>query len=163
MKVFISHKSEDVELAKEIAVSLEQKGFKLYFDAYDDVIKTTVDRPSHIQNEIRNSTHLLVIVTKNTKDSWWVPFEIGLSTALDKKIATFTNMKNIPLPSFLRKWPVMDNQRKWDVYLNELGKNQFQLLQEQSIKKSQENIGFIPYMRESDLFHTVLMEKFRNL
>lgn len=68
MKVFISHKSEDVELAKEIAVSLEQKGFKLYFDAYDDVIKTTVDRPSHIQNAIRNSTHLLVIVTKNTME-----------------------------------------------------------------------------------------------
>ena len=166
MRVFVSHKSEDTALAQEWAEKLESRGFNIYLDAYDNVIKKAKDRPLHIQNEIDDSSDLLVIVTENTQDSWWVPFEVGLSTALDKRIASLL-FQNVNLPSFLRKWPVIDTEKKWGIYLEELGKNRTQLLHEHSLissstlHKSFENFSAIQQsMRNSDLFHSVLMSKF---
>lgn len=165
MKVFISHKSEDLSTAKEWARRLEEQGFDIYLDAYDEQIKTTSDRPNHIQGEIENSTDLLVIITGNTQTSWWVPFEIGLSTAFDKRIASLVFKDAGKLPSFLRKWPVIDTDAKWDIYLAELSKKHSQRVLESlstlsKVKKSQDNFSFLTTMRESDLFHSVLKTRF---
>lgn len=165
MKVFISHKSEDLSTAKEWARRLEEQGFEIYLDAYDEQIKTTSDRPKHIQDEIKNSTDLLVVITGNTQTSWWVPFEIGLSTGFDKRIASLVFNGAGPLPSFLRKWPVIDTNIKWEIYLEELGKNHSQRLIESlrtlpKVNKSQENFSFLTTMGESDLFHSVLKTRF---
>ena len=81
MRIFISHKSEDVGLARLYAEDLSELDFDYYLDEYDIHIKNSSDRVRLINNEIKKSTDLLVIVTENTKKSWWVPFEIGLSTA----------------------------------------------------------------------------------
>ena len=52
MRVFISHKSEDVELAKHYAEELKKLGFDYYLDEYDIHIKNSSDRGSLINNEI---------------------------------------------------------------------------------------------------------------
>lgn len=165
MKVFISHKSDDLTAAKEWGEKLVKKGFDIYLDAYDEQIKTASDRPNHIQGEIKKSTDLLVIITGNTQTSWWVPFEIGLSTAFDKRIASLVFSDAGNLPSFLRKWPVIDTEEKWKVYLKELSKKHEQRLLEalpilSEVKKSEENFSFLTTIRESDLFHSVLKARF---
>lgn len=172
MKIFVSHKSEDVAPAKKLAGKLKTLGFDIYLDAYDEQIKIAKDRPNHIQEQIGNSTDLLVVITGNTQTSWWVPFEIGLSTALDKRIASLIFKGAGDLPSFLRKWPVIDNNRKWEIYLEELRKNRLELLNERknlntwSDKRyydgrAEENFSAYDNIRTSDLFHSVLMSRFR--
>jgi len=164
MRVFISHYSKDTELAEAYAKDLKNLGFHIYFDIYDPIVNGVADRPAHIKAEIEISTDLLVIITNNTKDSWWVPFEIGLSTSADNRIVSI-NHGNQSLPSFIRKWPVIDTDEQYNIYLKELTKNRDQLLKEDVILKSR-NFSKIydsansARMRTSDLFHSVLLNKF---
>lgn len=167
MKVFISHKSEDMELADECANILKEKGFDIYLDKYDPYINESPDRAKRIESKIESSTDLLVIITENTKSSWWVPFEIGLSTANDIRIVSLV-LKNAPkLPSFIGKWPIIDNEQKWKIYLKQLEKDKNQLLTEsRNLRKSMglESVNFsenkLQNMRKSDLFHNILLHEF---
>ena len=167
MKVFISHKNEDMELADECANISKEKGFDIYLDKYDPYINESQDRAKRIESKIESSTDLLVIITENTKSSWWVPFEIGLSTANDIRIVSLV-CKNAPeLPSFIRKWPIIDTEKKWKIYLKQLEKDKNQLLTEsRNLRKSMglESVNFsenkLQNMRKSDLFHNILLHKF---
>ena len=156
MRVFISHKSEDVELAKHYAEELSELNFDYYLDEYDIHIKNSSDRGSLINNEIKKSTDLLVIVTEK---SWWVPFEIGLSTAANNRIVTILHEGVPELPLFLRKWPVIDTDEKYQVYLSELKKNNRKLLVEsKQFSKSME--GILHFSNNAELFHSNLINKF---
>lgn len=163
MKVFISHKSEDINRANTFAQHLEEMGFEIYFDAYDPEIVITEDRAQYIQEQIETSTDLLVIITEHTKLSWWVPFEIGLSTANDVRIASILDSDaRIFLPSFLRKWPVIDSDRKYEIYLQELKTSNRKLQEIQSTFSSDMesfNELFEP-TRISESFHKTLLRKF---
>ena len=167
MKVFISHKSEDMELADECANILKEKGFDIYLDKYDPYINESPDRAKRIESKIESSTDLLVIITENTKLSWWVPFEIGLSTANDIRIVSLV-FENAPkLPSFIRKWPIIDTEQKLKIYLKQLEKDKNQLLTEsRNLRKSMglESVNFsenkLQNMRKSDLFHNILLHEF---
>lgn len=162
MRVFISHKSEDAELAKHYAEDLSELNFDYYLDEYDIHIKNSSDRGSLINNEIKKSTDLLVIVTENTKKSWWVPFEIGLSTAANNRIVTIVHDGAPELPSFLRKWPVIDTSEKYQMYLSELKKHNHKLLVEsKQFSKSMESI--FKSNNSADVFHSNLINKFSRL
>lgn len=162
MRVFISHKSEDAELAKHYAEELCELSFDYYLDEYDIHIKNSSDRGSLINNEIKKSTDLLVIVTENTKKSWWVPFEIGLSTAANNRIVTILHEGAPDLPSFLRKWPVIDTYEKYQMYLSELKKHNHKLLVEsKQFSKSME--GILHFSNNAELFHSNLINQFSRL
>jgi hypothetical protein len=53
------------------------------------------------------------VVSQTTILSWWVPFEIGVATRADRRIATFRR-DSAPLPAFLKIWPVLDFNREFD-------------------------------------------------
>lgn len=158
MKVFISHKSEDTVLAEEHAETLSGLGFEFYLDKYDPIISGTPDRAGHIQREIQKCTDLLVVITSVTQDSWWVPFEIGLSTAADIRIASV--IYDAPtLPSFIRKWPIIDTQSKYQEYLRQLRLSRRQLITE-GVNFSKSFESSIPPSRISEAFHRNLMYAF---
>lgn len=163
MRVFISHKSADMDKAERHARDLKQRGFDVYLDKYDPVIKVTKDRALHIKTEIDKSTDLLVVITEITQESWWVPFEVGLSTASDMRIASIVYKKSANLPSFLRKWPVIDSSGKYAEYLKELEKNKSELIEEM-VNFSNESAKVIAStMTKSQMFHKVLMERFEKM
>lgn len=170
MKAFISHKSEDMNTAATlIADRLEDINYEYYFDKNDPDISKSLDRAKHIESEIEECTDLIVIITKNVVSSWWVPFEIGLATANNCRIVSvvFDNAV-MKLPSFLRKWPVIDTQDKLDYYLQELENNNSIILQ-----KSMENCHYnfshqiLSSMRENSMyandFHDKLKRKFSRI
>lgn len=162
MRVFISHKSEDAELAKHYAEELSELKFDYYLDEYDIHIKSSSDRGSLINNEIKKSTDLLVIVTENTKKSWWVPFEIGLSTAANNRIVTIVHDGAPELPSFLRKWPVIDSYEKYELYLSELNKyNRKLIVESKHFSKSMEST--LHTTNHAELFHSNLISQFNKL
>lgn len=117
IKIFISHQAADSAIAKNIADRL-----RIYhsIDSYLDVIDPYINRngedlAKHIQVEMSKCTQLLAIVSSETKNSQWVPWEIGVATEKDYPLATFSGGNTLP-PEFLRKWPYLRTESDLDLY-----------------------------------------------
>jgi hypothetical protein len=122
--VFLSHQQADKEVCKKIADYLIAADIDVYFDEYDEDLKISrqSNKPKEvvdcIKKGINNSSHMLVVVSLNTLQSKWVPFEIGYG--YDKTELGVICLKGIPLgklPEYIRTAP----QIVRDIYdLNEL-------------------------------------------
>lgn len=118
MKVFISHKREDANKAREIANRLKQIH---RIDSYLDVIDPLIgqhDGPAlaeHVQNQMDSCDSLLAVVSTVTATSQWVPWEIGIATEKRFPLATYANTI-MPLPEFLQKWPYLKSDSDLDKY-----------------------------------------------
>lgn len=124
MKVFISHKSEDSSLAVALKNAFARNGVISYLDVLDTSIsvggKTLTD---HIKESLNTCTDIIVIMTENTKNSWWVPFEIGMSAQIDMPTASFLRA-DVVLPSYLSYWPRLktaDDVSKYVMVRNQIG------------------------------------------
>ena len=88
--VFISHKSEDKNL------DLNDEGLQ---QATREQNASKI--VSHIEKALTTSTNILVLVTEKTKESWWVPYEIGYAKKGKKDIASLL-LKNVDdFPDYL--------------------------------------------------------------
>jgi hypothetical protein len=105
--VFISYQRVDESKARTISQRLKELVIKTYIDVMDPVLKSTEDVTKVILQALENCTHLLAVVSQTTVLSWWVPFEIGVATRGDRRIATFRR-DEVTLPAFLKIWPVLD-------------------------------------------------------
>ena len=81
--IFISHKKEDAEKAREIVDYIMDCGVDVYYDENDailsnpDNIKDPVKITNAINTALSKSTHMICVISDKTKESWWVPYEIG--------------------------------------------------------------------------------------
>ena len=108
MKVFISHKKEDSDIAKAVEARLRVNHG---IDSYVDVIDAKLARSGeslgeYLRTEMGNCTQLIAVVSASTKLSWWVPWEIGIATEKDFPLATFLGDGTTP-PEYLQKWPYL--------------------------------------------------------
>ena len=79
MKIFISHKKEDEVTALAVQITLANVGVDAYLDVLDNTIADDGEKlTKHIREKLRECTDVIVILSKKTKESWWVPFEIGI-------------------------------------------------------------------------------------
>lgn len=107
--VFISHKSCDKEVAEYIAEFIKRYlHHDVYLDKWDYILqqatafsddKIMVER---IQRGLDVSTHLLCLLSLETVNSWWVPYEIGYADKLGISIATAKLRGRIEIPSYLK-------------------------------------------------------------
>ncbi len=52
----------------------------------------------------------MALISDNTKESWWVPYEIGYAKHAEKKIASLRLKKNLDgFPDYLKIEPCLDN------------------------------------------------------
>lgn len=92
--VFISHKSSDMDAAEAVAKYLMANNIDVYLDKMDiDLQNKTKEMDAQgivdsINKALKCSTHILVLVSDQTKESWWVPYEVGYSKKGKKKIAS---------------------------------------------------------------------------
>ena len=92
--VFISHKSTDMEAAEAVANYLMSNNIDVYLDKMDPGLQQKVDENDSqgivdsINAAIKCSTHIIVLVSDQTKESWWVPYEVGFSKSEGKNIAS---------------------------------------------------------------------------
>jgi hypothetical protein len=117
IKVFLSHQRADSEKAAAIATRLKTNHA---IDSYLDVIDPYLGRGgeslgSHIRSEMGKCTQLLAVASYATKDSQWVPWEIGVATEKDFPLATFANYTSA-VPEFLREWPYLRTMEDVDKY-----------------------------------------------
>ena len=108
MPVFISHKSSDKPKALEIANYLTNRGVSSYIDVLDPLLQSADNITAVIVKRVRECTHLIAVTSTETTKSWWVPFEIGVATDQERRIATFA-LQPSDLPEYLKKWPIMTN------------------------------------------------------
>lgn len=112
--VFISHQKADKDAARKVADYLIEAGIDVYFDEYDGELRIhhQANNPKAVTDAIRkginNSSHMLAIVSPNTLNSSWVPFEIGYG--FDKTELRVLCLKGIPkgkLPEYVRTAPII--------------------------------------------------------
>lgn len=105
MKVFISHKQEDELYAMQIKHAFDRLYVESYLDVLDDTIHDGGQAlTDHIKSQLNTCTDIIVVMSENTKYSWWVPFEIGMSAQVDMPTASFLT-SSVKLPDYLEYWP----------------------------------------------------------
>jgi hypothetical protein len=115
MPVFISHRTQDNDKAKAIAARLYQHNIVCYLDDFDPRLKSTPHITSLLVDAIRRCTHLMALVTDATRESWWVPFEVGVAREAPRRITTYDASASA-LPEYLTEWPVLTRPEQLDQF-----------------------------------------------
>ena len=120
MPVFISHRTVDDEIARQVRNRLSHNyGILCYLDDLDKETgpaKQSNQITALIVRRLTTCTNLLAIVTRNTRESWWVPFEVGVARQAPRIITSYTNLAQGDLPEFLTEWPVLRGERAIDKF-----------------------------------------------
>lgn len=91
--IFLSHSHKDRDLIKPAIAFLRSHGVSIYVDWMDEGMPDVVsgETAKKIKSKIREQKKFLVIVTENSKDSRWVPWELGFADPVKgmDHIATF--------------------------------------------------------------------------
>ncbi len=133
-RVFISHKSEDADVAMWIHSWLGSFGVDAYVDKLDPLVDTAKgeDLGDYFRRQLQQCTHLMAVISGKTRESWWVPFEIGIATEREYPLATFVDQgygylknpqlfgKNYDIPEYLRKWPYLQTESDLANYVRAL-------------------------------------------
>lgn len=121
--VFISHSRYDKEKARELAHALMKAEVDIYFDEQDTDLQLADERNDHpkvvecIDAGLVACTHLLGIITENTKDSWWVPYEIGGARGRKRICAHLIDKEVKSLPSYIQAEMVLADKSELKTWL----------------------------------------------
>jgi len=117
MRVFLSHQKTDGPKAAEISARLRiYHGIESYLDVIDTQLgKTGPDLAAYLRREIGKCTHLLAVTSFATRESQWVPWEIGVATEKEYPLATFADYSSA-IPEFLAAWPYLRTMIDVDAY-----------------------------------------------
>lgn len=103
--VFLSHSSKDKDILPSVINFLSQYGVNVYIDKSDEELpdKTSAETGEILKNRIHESKKFIVLVSQNSKESKWIPWELGIADEKKK-------IKNVAiLPSVQRNsstnWP----------------------------------------------------------
>lgn len=127
--VFISHRTCDKPAARTIARLLMDFGIDIYFDERDPELQLGVAQSDDrmiaqcIEDGLNKSTHLIGIISKDTKDSWWVPYEIGGATGRGCEVAHLILKGSGNLPSYIITSRILKNRDSLADWISEMSSN----------------------------------------
>jgi hypothetical protein len=102
--VFLSHSSADDDLLPGIIRILEGHGGKVYLDKNDQELPQLeiFDIAERLRTAVRKCKKFVLLVTPKSKDSKWIPWELGLGDGvnLDKNVALFPSAET----AFEQEW-----------------------------------------------------------
>lgn len=153
MNVFISHKKEDGDTAQKIYNEFQHLGVKSYLDLVDNSIKGGKELTEHIKKHLNSCTDIIVVMSSETKKSWWVPFEIGMSAQVDMPTASFLK-SDVALPEYLQYWPRLKFITDIATYVNTRSEIGLKMLYEHFDQRSNRAL-------ETSLFYDELKKKLR--
>ena len=103
-EVFLSYRHADQSTALGLANDLDRQGRRVFIDVHDDALAPGQwDLDDALMTAIDNADTMIVIVSDETQGSWWVPWEIGVSTPFGKPRAMYKPQTHGPLPVYLEK------------------------------------------------------------
>ena len=103
-EVFLSYQHSDQGTALQLAADLDRLGRYVFIDVHDDtLVPGDRDLDDALTTAIANADTMVVVVSDETQGSWWVPWEIGVSTPSRKPRAMYRPLVSRPLPAYLQK------------------------------------------------------------
>lgn len=79
-------------------------GINTYLDVIDEQISNDGKAlTEHIKNAMNQCSDIIVVMSEKTRNSQWVPFEVGMSAQRGMPTVTFL-VENVKLPEFLEYW-----------------------------------------------------------
>jgi len=78
---FLSHSSKDSDLVVGATILLENHGARVYTDEVDPAMPpyTTDETARLLKSRIRQTARFVLLVSPNSKESRWVPWELGVA------------------------------------------------------------------------------------
>lgn len=117
MKVFISHKQEDAQIALDLAKQLAKNNVSYYLDVLDaSVVGDGKLLTDHIKSALNDCSDIMVVMSEKTRLSQWVYFEIGMSAQKNMPTVTYLH-SDVTLPAFLTFWPRLKKLADIDTYV----------------------------------------------
>lgn len=111
--VFLSYRHSDSTTAWELAYYLDLRGIRVFIDVHDDsLVPGQRDLDDALVTAIRNAKTMIIIVSDATQGSWWVPWEVGVSTPFGKPRATYKPQTSDPLPAYLERLKALRNREE---------------------------------------------------
>jgi hypothetical protein len=132
--VFISHRQADVDPATRIAYLACQERFDYWLDVLDPSLFGVAGAPSSpstadqaaataalIEMALLNSSHVVAVMTPNTRGSQWVPYEYGRvkapqTTSLQAAIWVDKSVTASSLPEYVHLGAILKSEleiRQW--------------------------------------------------
>ena len=103
-EVFLSYRHTDKATAWGLAYNLDRRGRRVFIDVHDNsLVPGQTDFDDALVTAIDNARTMIVVVSDKTQGSWWVPWEIGVSTPFGKPRAMYKPQTYDPLPAYLEK------------------------------------------------------------
>ncbi|MDQ7792758.1 MAG: hypothetical protein RDV00_11725, partial [Clostridia bacterium] len=93
-------------------------------------------------------THILAVLSEKTKESWWVPFEIGIATEKEHTIASYL-ISSVRLPEYLEAWPRLRDRKDLELYCDHLTKPR-------TLLENSASTSYGKRVSYSDAFHYIL-------
>ncbi len=127
--IFLSYIHIDRAIAASIGDYIKNAGFDIYLDLNDQELERAVLTNDAaritrcVENGINASSHLMCLVSEDTVQSWWVPYEIGFGKKGGKKIASLTLKDTKTLPAYLTIGEVLRGTKSLNDYLSRLLRN----------------------------------------
>ena len=157
MKIFISHKNTDQYIARRVLDVLKSQGVDAYLDLLDNTIVYKGELlTKHIKSKINECTDILVVMSEETRYSWWVPFEIGMATQKDLPTVSYLQ-SGVELPDYLAYWPRLRNETDLLQYVV----TRRYVQQQTIIGRSLEHSSFSNTISETERFYTELKQRLR--
>lgn len=157
--IFLSHISIDKQAAIEIGAYITSNcDIDIYLDIYDTELQRAViygDNDAitrYIENGLNGCSHVVCILSNNTKQSWWVPYEIGFSKQAKKDISTLSLKDIDDLPSYLKICRSIKGTKSLNDYLKEINTSLkksmlFENASESLISHTQQNHPLDAYLK----------------
>ena len=134
LKVFVSHKDTDEDLARDVAARVRQNQLDVYLDSIDPALqKSGSDLADYLLHRMNECHQLIAVLSSVTATSWWVPWEIGVGSEKRFRMATFAQSV-VTLPGYLEKWPVLRSKQHIDLYC------EYSKRSEQSVRIAKRNL-----------------------
>lgn len=96
---FVSYSSKDRDKLPYVLKTLKDHGANPYVDKGDDRLPNppSVDTAKILKDTIKKSKRMVVFVTTNSKNSKWIPWELGLGDGAKSnyEIAIFPSVENM--------------------------------------------------------------------
>ncbi|MYB50472.1 MAG: toll/interleukin-1 receptor domain-containing protein [Dehalococcoidia bacterium] len=102
--VFLSYRHTDETTAWSLARYLDRRGILVFIDIHDNSLTPGQgDLDDALITAIDNSNTMIIVVSDETQGSWWVPWEVGVSTPSGKAKALYKPQAHRQLPDYLEK------------------------------------------------------------
>jgi len=122
--VFLSHQQNDKAVCRKISDYLLAADIDVYFDEDDEDLKIyrQANRSQGVVDSIRkgihNSSHMLVVISPNTINSKWVPWEVGYGyDSTDLGVLTLKGINDTDLPDYLKTTLIIRGTKSLNAYL----------------------------------------------